>query len=121
MRLTDPPLDAALETALRENGFLLTRRLPTGEVAGIVRFVFTFGLCVGCDRYGYRTRFCYPEPGSAVVALLTWNGEGDPPGPWIKEKGRVERENPARFHGIPIVTETAAEPAPDAISSDPVL
>jgi hypothetical protein len=61
-------------------------------------------LCVGLDEIGYRTRFCYPDFLSASLALSQWDGRGDPPGPWIKEKGVRERNNPQSFKRIPIRT-----------------
>jgi len=80
--------------------------LESGEWAYVQRMHFTFALMVGCDETGYRTRFCFATLSDAMTALLTWDGRGDPPGDWIKEKGRVERENPLRYlRGIPIVSE----------------
>lgn len=71
---------------LNEYGYVRCIRLPTGEVAGIMPQLFTFGLCVGLSETGYRTRFCYEHKQEAVAALDAWDGKGDPPGPWIKEK-----------------------------------
>ena len=34
---------------------------------------------ITCD---YKARYCYPERHHAMVALFTWDGQGDPPGPW---------------------------------------
>lgn len=88
-------MNVALE--LEQLGYAYGRELPNGERIGLMRFVFTVGLVVGIDERGdYRTRFCYPNPADALAAVLTWDGEGDPPGPWVKEKGRgCERCNPA--------------------------
>jgi hypothetical protein len=93
------------EDQLKELGYAMVRQLSTGEWAGLRRMLFTVGLFVGLDETGYRTRFCYEDAGSAFIALVTWDGRGDPCGPWIKEKGRVERHNPRRFYGIPVVIE----------------
>lgn len=41
-------------------------------------------LCV--SRYGRGCRYCYENYRDAQNALMAWDGEGDPPGPWIKEK-----------------------------------
>jgi hypothetical protein len=81
------------------------RLLPSGEWACLHQFVFTVGLLVGVDEQTYRTRFCYESIGDACAALMSWDGSGDPPGQWIKEKGRFERSNPLRFKGIDIVQE----------------
>ena len=86
-------------------GVPLSRELPTGEWAGVRRMMFTNALLVGLDAFGYRTRFCYPLGMPALDALATWDGRGDPPGPWIKEKGARERTNPRYFFGCEIVTE----------------
>jgi len=69
-------------------GYMNVRTLPTGEVAGIMSFMFTWGIIVGITRYSYRVRYCYESASEAVPALLYWDGEGDPPGPWVKAKGK---------------------------------
>lgn len=82
-------------------GYACPRQLPTGEWAALHRFLFTTGLVVGITPDAYRTRYCYQSIGAALQALMDWNGEGDPPGDWIKEKGYgrdgryVDRANPA--------------------------
>lgn len=92
-------INAFLESA-KANGYNPVKVLPSGEIAGISRLAFTWGLYVGLGTF-YRTRFCYPTLHDAVTALDTWDGKGDPPGPWIKEKGYnkefdkiVDRSNP---------------------------
>ena len=45
------------------------------------------------DWGGYRTRYCYPTIEAAEAALGVWTGDGDPPGPWIKQKPE-ERHGP---------------------------
>jgi hypothetical protein len=95
---------------LEHEGYFFPGKLPaTGEWIGLRAFMYTVGLCIGLDEWGYRRRFCYPDLASALEALIAWDGEGDPPGPWIKEKGEDgERTNPTRaatFKEIPIVTE----------------
>lgn len=87
--------DPIVQAAMKIEGYHYVRKLPSGEWAGLMRFLFTTGLVVGLDLEGYRTRFCYTYHEDALQALLEWDGHGDPPGPWIKEKGRGgERENP---------------------------
>lgn len=63
------------------------RRLPSGELAGLSKMVYTTGLVVGLDHAGYRGRYCYASASEAEAALAAWNGKGDPSGPWIKYKG----------------------------------
>jgi len=75
-----------LNVILEENGYMNVRRLPTGEFIGVLAQLFTFGLFVGLDENGYKRRYCYEHKSDAVIASQVWDGEGDPPGPWIKEK-----------------------------------
>ncbi len=68
-------------------GYHPTKLLKTGEVAAVADFLFTAGLVVGLDKHAvHRTRFCYETREDAEAALEAWDGKGDPPGPWIKQK-----------------------------------
>lgn len=85
-------------------GYSDVRELETGEIAGLQRMAFTTGLIVGLNDTGYRCRYCYPDIAGARAALNIWNGSGDPPGNWIKQKGLgIDRPNTA-FRGIRIAT-----------------
>jgi hypothetical protein len=95
------------EEEIIELGHTAARLLPSGEWAGTRNFFYTTGLIVGIDEAGYRTRFCYPTLTTALAALAAWDGSGDPPGPWLKEKGQNERRNPATFKGLTIIEEAA--------------
>lgn len=106
-----PPVPASLKRLLAVNGYWSARMLPDGQVAALLKFNFTVGLVVGIDECAYKTRFCYPDAESASAALESWDGVGDPPGPWIKQKGGVDRCNP-KLSGIPIVVQ-ARSPAID--------
>lgn len=89
-------------------GYGQCKRLANGQIAGIAAFMFTYGLVVNIDPIGYGHRYCYSSEQDAVQALEEWNGEGHPPGPWIKRKGLApELSNPA-FKGIAIVAERGA-------------
>lgn len=61
--------------------------LPTGEMAAVQSFMFTHGLLVELDVVSYGGRYCYETYEEAVAALRSWDGNGDPPGDWIKYKG----------------------------------
>jgi hypothetical protein len=74
-------------------GFIVTKQI-SGEWCGVQKYMFTYGLTIGIDEFGYFCRYCYESPGEAILALLTWDGEGDPPGNWIKKKGHGEYLNP---------------------------
>ena len=71
---------------LNAEGYRHCLRMPDGSVAGLHAQIFTTGLCVGLTNTGYTRRYCYEHEADALAALMSWNGAGDPPGPWIKEK-----------------------------------
>ena len=81
--------------ALAEQGFTdLTVRGHAG-LCGLKGFNFTWGLVVNFEPFGHERRYCYEREEQARAALRAWDGEGHPPGPWIKCKGaRVELLNP---------------------------
>lgn len=93
------------ETAIVE-GYSFARQLPDGRVIGLMQMVATVGLFVDITPKGYTSRYCYPSAESAIAAIQSWDGEGDPRGPWLKQKGiGIDRANPevGQFAGVPIV------------------
>lgn len=57
----------------------------------VQRFIYTFGLLTNvrfnsATAYAFDRRYCYDRRADVVEALTTWDGQGDPPGEWIKEK-----------------------------------
>lgn len=87
-------LPEELFSFLEANGYMDLKTLSDGRVAGVYRYLFTGGVCYGLTEGGLEGRFCYPTLAEAREAISDWDGVGDPPGNWIKEKGRVERRNP---------------------------
>lgn len=84
---------------MRANGYVNVCKLPNGEFIGMMRMIYTTELFVGLTVDGYRGRYCYEHAADVKKALLTWDGNGDPPGPWIKYKdGYGERVNPRMKH-----------------------
>ena len=72
-------------------GYIEYQAIPGRGLCALLDFVFTVGLVVGIEESSYHKRYCYPKPKGVVDAfidLLTWDGEGDPKGSWIKCKGR---------------------------------
>jgi hypothetical protein len=85
-----------LKAMLLAEGYMMVREVPGRGVCGLYKFLFTIGLVYGCDATGYAGRWCYPSMGTALESFFKWDGVGDPPGPWIKYKGRGgEYSNPA--------------------------
>lgn len=82
--------DCLTESELYRLGYLRPRVLESGELAALVPFIYTVGLCVGITRDGYRARFCYHDYQSADRALADWRGYGVPKGPYIAHKGQGE-------------------------------
>jgi len=94
-----PELEDELTTYLRGQGYQSVKTLPDGRVIGVLPQFVTVGLFVGLDADGYSSRYCYEHSLHALVAAKTWDGVGDPPGPWVKHKGThngegVDRLNP---------------------------
>lgn len=80
-------MNKSLETILFENGYIVTRDVPSKGLCGVAAMAYTYGLMVDCTEEGYESRYCYERREDAVQALANWTGDGDPPGPWVKHKG----------------------------------
>jgi hypothetical protein len=78
--------DVLLYQSLTEDGYRELRLLPTGEVAGLLPHIYTTGLFVGLTEHCWARRYCYEYYHNASDALKQWDGQGDPPGNWVKEK-----------------------------------
>lgn len=79
-------LDMDLEERLTKEGYLFVRELPGGKWVGLHPQAFTTGLFVGLTETSYERRYCYEKFIDAFEAIQAWDGKGDPPGPWVKEK-----------------------------------
>jgi hypothetical protein len=93
----------SFEKVLLEAGYACSRQLADGNWLAVQRQMYTTGLFLirDGDEWGYECRWCYEHTVPAIIALNLWNGIGDdPPGPWVKQKGRnstgrgVDRLNP---------------------------
>lgn len=76
---------------LIEYGYVSPRQLPDGRWVAVCQYFYTAGLVVDCTALGYAYRYCYGAMADALMAVKTWDGHGDPPGPWIKLKGHPTR------------------------------
>lgn len=70
--------------------------IPNKGLCALTPFMFTIGLVVNLDETSYEERYCYPLEyiADALIVIKTWNGEGYPPGRWVKRKGKIEENNP---------------------------
>jgi hypothetical protein len=93
----DSKLTPELRQTLEEIGYIKLKEV-NGKIIGIMRYMYTVAIVVDIDYYGYNHRFCYPHERAmdCLMAFEVYNGEGDPMGGWIKQKGAgVDRINPA--------------------------
>lgn len=80
-------LDPAKAEFFQEMGYTGVCKI-NGRVVGIMQFLFTWGLCVGLDEYGYVCRYCYHSLHEAAQGLAEWirDGGDEPPPGYIKRK-----------------------------------
>ena len=57
--------------------------LPDGRICGTFRLLFHYSLQVDLNEYGYEDIYCYDHLAVAALALVAWDGTGDPIG-WIR-------------------------------------
>jgi hypothetical protein len=100
--ILEPELEAQI-LALGEGSYSHLR-YTDGKVCGLARMAFTWGLMYDMGRTLWdapcRRRYCYEDKFEALKALIFWNGQGDPPGPWIKMKGlEGEKLGPGALEG----------------------
>lgn len=70
--------------------FVLLREVSGHGLCAVQCFLWTAGLLTDLEvsefSHGYQQRYCYESLREAIEALRQWDGAGDPPGLWIKEK-----------------------------------
>lgn len=97
--LIDPKTRTDIPDEWKEpGGIVLVREVPGQGVCVLQHFIFTCGLLTNVTfplwcTYDFAARYCYESFADAKHALATWDGKGDPPGPWVKEK-LSERRGP---------------------------
>lgn len=92
---TEAPCPPDLASYLATEGYFGLRVLG-GKVHGLHMFAFTTGLMVGLSESSYERRYCYEREEDAAKALIEWDGQDHPGGPWIKCKGSgIDLLNPA--------------------------
>ncbi len=77
------------------NGYYFPMEKGERGLCAVADMVCTVGLLYGIDKDGLQGRYCFEGRHEAVESLIAWDGAGDPPGNWIKHKGRSgEYSNP---------------------------
>lgn len=84
--MTEPEFVAELKC----QGYSNVRKLYDGRWIGTMPMLFTVGLFVGLTKDYYDYRYCYPPNGDWEKDVMLWDGQGHPPGDWIKRKGKGE-------------------------------
>lgn len=113
--MTEANIDPDIAAMLRNEGYAYLRLMPDGHIAGVKKYLFTFGICTRLDWSGYADRWCYESQSDAIVALAMWDGIEDPPGPWIKHKGlAADRNNPKLFDVVGINSDGSEHCEPKA-------
>jgi len=74
---------------------IIDKKTINGVECGLLRFLFTWGLVVDITETGegeiFEYRFCFEHYEDALASLKAWDGTGLPGGPWIKQKGLVNK------------------------------
>lgn len=81
-------LTPELQATLEREGYQYICEKKNVGVCGLLKFIYTTGLCIGLDEYGYHGRFCYESGRDALVDIISWDGDGAPSGDWLKYKGK---------------------------------
>lgn len=85
------------EKLITEDKYVKVKEID-GVIIGVLRWAFTIAIMYDVDvDGGYKHRFCYPyeHTEDCLMAFEVWNGQDDPPGRWIKNKGwGRDRQNP---------------------------
>jgi hypothetical protein len=72
---------------LAQNGYDNVRVLADGTIVGTTRLLFTTGLCVGLDRWGWERRYCYEDRQLAAKACEAMQSGDDEPLPgWVARR-----------------------------------
>ncbi len=77
------PSDSGLPTEITEH-YTFLGKLEDGRICGIHRLLFHWTLHIGIDHFGYEDRYCYSSQPVALLDMIHWEGEGDPPTHWHK-------------------------------------
>jgi len=78
--------DEQFRAFLIKDGYTHIRRLDDGTWVGLVSLLFTTGLCIGLDRFGWERRYDYEHPVHAITELLKLERGDQVPQGWIDRR-----------------------------------
>lgn len=58
--------------------YTMLGKLPDGSVCGVHKLMFHWTMHIGLDDIGYADRYCFATEQLAQMAMILWNGDGDP-------------------------------------------
>lgn len=70
--------DEALLSILDEHGYADVRHVDGRGFCGLMRMMFTVGVCVGLDETGMKGRICFDTWQNAQLFLSEWDGKTEP-------------------------------------------
>lgn len=85
-------ISAEMHQLLTKESYFGLSLKDNGKIHGLHDYLTTRGLVVGLDEQTHERRYCYQNREDATADLRIWDGEGHPPGNWIKCKGSFEGE-----------------------------
>jgi hypothetical protein len=79
-----------LRECLELEGYVNLTVIEGRGICGLQKFMYTMGLCFGLDELSFNGRYCFPHAVAldAFYAITVWDGKEDPPGRWVKYKGK---------------------------------
>jgi len=80
-KLTDELLKS-----LNNMGIQHVREIPNQGICGLEGYGYLVSVNCDMDYFGNGYRYCYESFEDAFNAVNNWDGNGHPPGPWIKRK-----------------------------------
>jgi hypothetical protein len=91
-----------MKTLIKEPTWLHNTHLYSDAVfidgigwCALVDMLNTCALAIAITQASAESRYCFEHYSDALDSLMSWNGIGDPPGDWIKQKGLgIDRINP---------------------------
>lgn len=82
----EAPVIDPMITFLMRQGYNPIRRLDDGTYIAIGNLVFTKALYVGCDRFGYKHRFCFRDLNECLAQFDAYTDILYEPTGWIARR-----------------------------------